>query len=499
MMRRLSLLVIVPTIIHAAIPYVDPQPGENIWRITSRIGTATDYILDNMATTTSDSECCFTLSSTLEDIYELEQEINNTVNNIYALDQSMSTTLESLYILDQDTNVIVNNIYALDQSISTTLENLYILDQDTNSIVNNIYTLEQSMSTTLDNLYILDQNTNVIVNNIYTLEQSMSTTLDNLYDLSSDCCVCTAFLSQANLPITITQPGIYCLTENVSGSATLITIASSNVTVDLRGHTLSTSSGNGVVINAGKEQVTVRNGSISAFAGVGVSLVSTGTQIAIQDIFAYQCDIGFNVGSNCATVQFINCTAQGSDIYGFSEAPSSGSHLHYYERCSATGSGGNGFNLGYAGPLTANNCLSSKNGSNGFGFSTTNILKINNCSALQNNQSGFSLNAVSDATILQCTAAQNGSSLTESIGSGFYILNSDATTCMSCIALDNYACGFSCQDGTPVQFFNNFAKSNTSNGGVNYNILGTSGIIAPSSEVFANYVVSWWTNVDGDN
>ncbi len=81
------------------------------------------------------------------------------------------------------------------------------------------------------------------------------------------------------VPVTITGPGVYCLTQRLvttvpSGNA--ITIASSNVVLDFRGHFLkgtqggpqSTSVG---VFAAGERNITIRNGTIQGFR-VGIEL-----------------------------------------------------------------------------------------------------------------------------------------------------------------------------------------------------------------------------------
>lgn len=80
------------------------------------------------------------------------------------------------------------------------------------------------------------------------------------------------------VPYTISSPGIYCLTANLSyasSSGAAITITTDGVTVDLNGHTLSGSapsnSASGVLAT-GSARLTVRNGTIkSFFAGVYVS------------------------------------------------------------------------------------------------------------------------------------------------------------------------------------------------------------------------------------
>lgn len=69
---------------------------------------------------------------------------------------------------------------------------------------------------------------------------------------------------------TISAPGSYCLATSLSAPGTLITIASSDVVLDLNGQTLSSSSGTGISIKAAAN-ITIKNGFCENCA-VGVSL-----------------------------------------------------------------------------------------------------------------------------------------------------------------------------------------------------------------------------------
>lgn len=79
----------------------------------------------------------------------------------------------------------------------------------------------------------------------------------------------------------INQPGSYYLTANVAGVSGKngITIASSNVTLDLNGFTLQGVPGSlaGVRVNGTYNNITVRNGTVSAWGGNGVDAYSVGS------------------------------------------------------------------------------------------------------------------------------------------------------------------------------------------------------------------------------
>ncbi len=82
-----------------------------------------------------------------------------------------------------------------------------------------------------------------------------------------------------SVPYTITSPGLYRLGRNLTYSSTTgnaITVAASNVTLDLMGFCLtgpgklSGSENAGIIINNGCSNVEIRNGSIQAFGYSGI-------------------------------------------------------------------------------------------------------------------------------------------------------------------------------------------------------------------------------------
>lgn len=82
--------------------------------------------------------------------------------------------------------------------------------------------------------------------------------------------------------ITINIPGVWCLCENViyepnANNNPAIRIAVSNVTLDLKGHTLSQATKNtlntiGIVVNPGLTNVIIKNGTVRDFSKVGIQV-----------------------------------------------------------------------------------------------------------------------------------------------------------------------------------------------------------------------------------
>lgn len=123
-------------------------------------------------------------------------------------------------------------------------------------------------------------------------------------DVITDCTRVIRFL-----PVTINNPGIYCLESNESTSITTgaaITVNANDVTIDLKGHKIDGSgAGAGTltvgVSASGRRGVTVRNGRIRGFSH-GVTIQGTGT--IIEDVsFDSNTDVGAYCSGTACTVR----------------------------------------------------------------------------------------------------------------------------------------------------------------------------------------------------
>jgi len=124
---------------------------------------------------------------------------------------------------------------------------------------------------------------------------------------------CTFTFGQADVGVgniyTISAPGTYCMIENVAFSVgTAITVNSSDVTIDMQGHTLNGASGGGVGIRLGNfiSNVIIQNGTIeniNAFPGatairdttIGLLPVPYLVNITIKNINFNNNDFGITV------------------------------------------------------------------------------------------------------------------------------------------------------------------------------------------------------------
>lgn len=181
----------------------------------------------------------------------------------------------------------------------------------------------------------------------------------------------------SSLPFAITNPGVYFVTTNLTGAANAngITIATSNVLLDLRGFTLTgvPGSSNGVYL-AGPYAATVENGTLSAWTSAGV-------------------DADNGQGSQFQQLTLAGNGSDGLDPGGVGEV----------RDCIATGNGGDGFG-GFCSNTRFEGCTGT--GNDGQGFSTFEGSSVLNCAASLNGLDGFTLYV--HCTVQGCVAHDNG-------------------------------------------------------------------------------------------
>jgi len=133
---------------------------------------------------------------------------------------------------------------------------------------------------------------------------------------------------------TIDTPGFYKLASNVSNQ---ITISASDVTLDMNGATVSGGT-NGIVINGGLQNVTLRNGVITSVSSDGIQVGAGCTDITLKDITVTNALRGMNLEQvtnallrncdmrqsttgieldSCHNIVLENCTARANTHAGF--------------------------------------------------------------------------------------------------------------------------------------------------------------------------------------
>jgi hypothetical protein len=215
-------------------------------------------------------------------------------------------------------------------------------------------------------------------------------------DQLSDVCTFTFGQAEFGAGYTIVSPGVYCLIENVSGSASPngVTVASNGVTIDLQGHTMA---GVTTAINLGSTSVSnliIKNGIIrNCTNGIfNSSGAVTLTNIAIRDM---------NFNNNTTAVSLTTGPLDGlliENCFGYNSSRITANSISsgaVVRGCLLEERRGGGIAVG----VTL------------FGNSTTANLTIEDCIATGSfsvNPANFSVALAENGTIQNCIAQEGG-------------------------------------------------------------------------------------------
>ena len=199
-----------------------------------------------------------------------------------------------------------------------------------------------------------------------------------------------------------------------------ITITSSDVALDLAGHSLYRSGepglSSGVYITPGANRVSVRNGQIQGWVdSSGAGITGSGIDTQIENIFSHRNYIGFKLGGGS---RIEACSAIENLDMGFVIGEDS-----LIQRSLASCNGVNGINIGDR--TRIKDCLSVKNGHDGImtgssclidgcnsvsnmfdGIFSADNCQIRNCVVDSNGEDGVEVNG--QCTVTQCTVGNNG-------------------------------------------------------------------------------------------
>jgi parallel beta-helix repeat protein len=197
--------------------------------------------------------------------------------------------------------------------------------------------------------------------------------------------------------LVISQSGSYFLTGNITANTGLngIEIQTDNVSIDLRGYAVIGGAGSldGITLTQAGLNVTVFNGIVRNFTGVGVNLGNASGSF-IRDV-----QVAGNGGSGLRLGQgrIQNCSAKnntGNGFQAFGNVALSG--------CTSEQNGAAGFSAGAG--CAMDGCTASLNATTGFNVGVGNTL--NNCTARSNTGNGFT--ASNGCVFRGCAASANG-------------------------------------------------------------------------------------------
>ncbi len=283
-----------------------------------------------------------------------------------------------------------------------------------------------------------------------------------------------------DIPITINSPGSYFLTDNIvadGGAAIAITVRSSDVTLDLRGFTISNGTipflfTNAIQILAPYRNITIKDGTIRGSGGIGID-GSAAQHCRFTDLtFVQNGGAGLDAGNRslvrgCQAIDnFLNGMDVGADsVVSESTAIDNGARgivagpNSSIVACSVylndgvgilTGDGGaiigctarqNGAEAGiFAGDGTAvHACASANNAGSGFDNGAAGGASFTGCAAFNNTLDGFQ--SASGSVFEACAAEFNG-------GLGFSVAGATALT--GCTSSNNTLAGVSLSSPSAV-------------------------------------------------
>lgn len=251
-------------------------------------------------------------------------------------------------------------------------------------------------------------------------------------------------------PYTISQPGSYVLTSNITGvsGADGIVITSRDVVLDLNGFTLQGVAGSTAGIRISGNAVAVVNGRLRGWGAEGIASGSAG--LVVRDVQVWENGArGMNLGNN-ATVD--NCVAFGNADFGI-RVGSSSVIRNSVARANAAG----GLLLLPGGVVTGSTAAENT----GPGISAQNGAVVENCTVRANTAEGLSVGANSSVrgvsailNTLDGVVAGVGSSISDSVASlngGIGFVAFPGATIHNCNAQDNGSHGYELGRATPGQ------------------------------------------------
>jgi len=381
--QKVWYVVFVLLFINSIDAKVNPQPGENLWRLAARIGDCVDV---------ADSKL---------DVLDSQNDL--ICSKIEKIDDDLATH-----------NDIVCSKLEILGSVVDELD----IDIDTDSICSKLENFDEDLS--MHDALICSK-----LGQVNEKQDLLLSAVDEIEAISA----CEALIFQSDIPFTIDSPGVYCLAESVSfATGTAITIASGNVLLDLQDKKIDGSLGGdiGIAINSGLSNITIQNGllcnmnnkGIDADATNNIAFISMSVNDSLIDmpvcIAPITClqirnikvlNVGmFNVSVVDDSVNTLDCVL--SPIAGISINCATRVIL---DNCKVLYGLGDGFVLQLVDNGTIESCQAIKNGSNGFVFDNSDTTCLKWCKANMNCLHGFCDSACNgDNFYLNCIAKQNG-------------------------------------------------------------------------------------------
>jgi hypothetical protein len=413
--------------------------------------------------------------------YEIDASPRITAKNCVAQDCGFSTSTGGYYVGSaSDSTLFVDCIAQANSTGFNILANNAVLEecavtQNTTGV--KIYTgalnTELLMTCPVNNTTnISDSGTNTMNVSECTISDCCSR-VESVVDQLDTCLVGTA-ITQAMVPYTITQPGLYTVCQDLSvsgGVSPAIAISGvSGVALNLNGYQVASTSGTANAMSlTSAHDVTIYNGAVSATADTAVTVTlcsqvifsdiaataSNPTAFDIEDCFNVTLErincanstgstnAVINVGGTSDAIFFKSCTVLDSKVNAFTVNVNPGGNGHgiFFEDCHALRTNGSpftaiGFSVTTSGndtPVYFTDCTT-KFYAFGFVISSTTGVLFKGCSVTSGLTIGYNLITCVDFVMEDCSAS--------GISTGFQFDGSNHGTVYTSKALDGFGFGY---------------------------------------------------------
>lgn len=264
-------------------------------------------------------------------------------------------------------------------------------------------------------------------------------------------------IAQADLPVTITEPGSYMLVENleaVAGAAVAITVDASNVTIDLSGFSIQANVGQQLLFQRGvqvarlRENVVVRNGTIRGTTVAGIdSSQANGTTVEGVRLLSNGGD-GVLLADHGTVVSSVLREGFGNGILG-------GNGCAVRDTSVSAHANGRGISLGDS--AVVERCVSESNDDRGISVGDGSVVS----KSTARNNTNWGIVTGRGSSVVGCVASDTRGGTSES-GVGIFLGSS--STAESCTARGNAHVGIEASVSGGVAIQGCAASSNGSSG-----------------------------------
>ncbi len=285
---------------------------------------------------------------------------------------------------------------------------------------------------------------------LWSIESKAEVISSKIDVLAQDCQSIPIF--QEMVTYTITQPGLYCVAEDLTGNSPAIVVACNDVIIDLNGHRIKggdaqAGSNDAIVVNGGISNITIQNGTIEAGTqGSGILLDGSSTgikNVTVKNVFILN-------GVNDIDAQGVD----GLTLEGVTASDADQAGVLLDSACTN---------------IYAKNNMFINNNFYGFNADGASGIRVEGCLFNQNENNaiaGIYLHNARDVELISCAAQYTGAPI--NTGSNGFWLDSTVSTSAKIVLRDctasDYANGFKISDVNYVTVTKCFSSGNVVNG-----------------------------------